>query len=271
MLARLGDPYTRVLPPDEAAAFQVASDGALQGVGLLIASDVTSGRVVVVAPVEGGPADRAGIRAGDEVLAIDGTPTTGWDGRSAAALLRGLSGSSVVVDVARVDDVPGVASRPGGVHGGDGGMGGLLSTAGARAGGAAASAALSPASPRSPHVSVRHVSLRREPVELSPVAYAALPARGGHTLGYVRLATFSQRAASDVQRAVVALEAQGADAFILDLRGNPGGLVRAGMDVTRLWLGGSAPVFNVVGRDDAGGDAAVVQARNGGDGVGGGA
>ena len=150
-------------------------------------------------------------------------------------------------------------------------MGGLLSTAGARAGGAAASAALSPASPRSPHVSVRHVSLRREPVELSPVAYAALPARGGHTLGYVRLATFSQRAASDVQRAVVALEAQGADAFILDLRGNPGGLVRAGMDVTRLWLGGSAPVFNVVGRDDAGGDAAVVQARNGGDGVGGGA
>lgn len=47
------------------AAFRAASDGELQGVGLVISSD--SGKVVVLAPVKGGPAERAGIKPGDEV------------------------------------------------------------------------------------------------------------------------------------------------------------------------------------------------------------
>ena len=45
----------------------MSSDGEVQGVGLLIASDPSSGRLVVLAPIIGGPADRAGMRPGDEV------------------------------------------------------------------------------------------------------------------------------------------------------------------------------------------------------------
>jgi hypothetical protein len=51
----------------EYADFRVSSDGEVQGVGLLIASDPSSGRLVVLAPIQGGPADRAGIQPGDEV------------------------------------------------------------------------------------------------------------------------------------------------------------------------------------------------------------
>ena len=51
----------------EYADFRVSSDGEVQGVGLLIAADPTSGRLVVLAPIQGGPADRAGIQPGDEV------------------------------------------------------------------------------------------------------------------------------------------------------------------------------------------------------------
>ena len=50
----------------EYADFRVSSDGEVQGVGLLIAADPSSGRLVVLAPIQGGPADRAGIQPGDE-------------------------------------------------------------------------------------------------------------------------------------------------------------------------------------------------------------
>ena len=46
----------------------MSSDGEVQGVGLLIAADPTSGKLVVLAPIQGGPADRAGIQPGDEVI-----------------------------------------------------------------------------------------------------------------------------------------------------------------------------------------------------------
>ena len=51
----------------EYADFRVSSDGEVQGVGLLIAADPSNGKLVVLAPIMGGPADRAGIRPGDEV------------------------------------------------------------------------------------------------------------------------------------------------------------------------------------------------------------
>jgi C-terminal processing protease CtpA/Prc len=40
-------------------------------------------------------------------------------------------------------------------------------------------------------------------------------------------------------------QAGGAEGYVLDLRNNPGGLVRAGLDIARLWLDGSAAIFNV--------------------------
>lgn len=42
------------------------------------------------------------------------------------------------------------------------------------------------------------------------------------------------------------------DGFILDLRNNPGGLVKAGLDVARLWMDGSPTIFNVQGREEGG-------------------
>ncbi len=50
------------------------------------------------------------------------------------------------------------------------------------------------------------------------------------------------------------------EGYILDMRNNPGGLLRAGLDVARLWLDGEAAVFNVQGRDEEG-RMAVTQVR----------
>ena len=60
-------PNAPLSPCREYANFRVSSDGEVQGVGLLIAADPTSGKLVVLAPIQGGPADRAGIKPGDEV------------------------------------------------------------------------------------------------------------------------------------------------------------------------------------------------------------
>jgi C-terminal processing protease CtpA/Prc len=214
MLGSLGDPYTRWLPPREYADFRVGSDGELQGVGLLIASDPASGRLLVLAPISGSPAERAGIMPGDEVLSVDGRPTAGWSGDVAATYLRGRHGSHVWVEVARKasasapapgEQIPGLAGQRRDVD---------------------------------EQVQLKRFRLTRERLELSPVFGTALHA-DDHTFGYLRLVNFSARAADDLRSAVAQLQRDGAEAFILDLRNNPGGLVNASVDVAGLWMDGA--------------------------------
>jgi carboxyl-terminal processing protease len=79
--------------------YQRSSDGEVQGVGLLLANDQGSKHVVVVAPMRNGPAERAGLRQGDQLLQIDGQRIEDMDSHSAGQLLRGKTGSSVNVQV----------------------------------------------------------------------------------------------------------------------------------------------------------------------------
>lgn len=61
MVGTLGDPFTRWMSSEEYRSFRVSSDGELKGgVGLLIAQDPSSGRLMVLAPIKGSPAERAG-------------------------------------------------------------------------------------------------------------------------------------------------------------------------------------------------------------------
>jgi carboxyl-terminal processing protease len=101
MIQELDDPYTRWVPAEEYNSFRVSSDGELQGVGLLIAQDRMSGRLLVLSPIKGSPAERAGLLPGDEVVSVDGNSTRGMDETAAAKVLRGQQGSSVMVEVAR--------------------------------------------------------------------------------------------------------------------------------------------------------------------------
>ena len=95
----LNDPYTFFLPPVENKQFEDDMQGRFEGVGMEIA--VRDQIVTVVAPLRGTPAERAGIRAGDRLLEIDGTPTRGMDVGAAVQLIRGEKGSTVVLSIAR--------------------------------------------------------------------------------------------------------------------------------------------------------------------------
>lgn len=93
--------------------FRVSSDGELHGVGLLIANEPYNNHLLVLGSIRGGPADRAGIVSGDEVLSINGASTDGWTGEMAAKVLRGQGGTEVKVKIARrTEGIPGVPGRP---------------------------------------------------------------------------------------------------------------------------------------------------------------
>ena len=99
LASSLGDPYTFFLPPQQAQQFSADMSGQFEGVGMEIA--VRNQILTVVAPLKGTPAERAGIKAGDQVLKIDGKPTTGMDVDSAINVIRGPKGTQVTLTIAR--------------------------------------------------------------------------------------------------------------------------------------------------------------------------
>jgi carboxyl-terminal processing protease len=88
-----GDPYTVFFPPAEAQAFHDDLEGEFGGVGMELG--LKEGRLVVVAPLKGSPAERAGVRSGDYVVAVDDKPTQGFAVEDAVKVIRGPKGTPV--------------------------------------------------------------------------------------------------------------------------------------------------------------------------------
>ena len=97
MLATLGDPYTRLVRPQEFAALRQSNEGTVSGVGLQLGLRQGDQQVVVIAPLADSPAAEAQITTGTEVLAVDDQSTESLRLERAAALLRGPAGSEVEI------------------------------------------------------------------------------------------------------------------------------------------------------------------------------
>lgn len=103
MLASLNDPYTRFLDPKEFAEETSSIKGSLQGIGIQIG--MKDGNLVVIAPIEGTPAHKAGILTDDMILEIDGVSTKGITIDKAADKIRGDIGTQVTLTVKRKDEI----------------------------------------------------------------------------------------------------------------------------------------------------------------------
>jgi carboxyl-terminal processing protease len=99
LAASLNDPYTFFLPPAANQQFTSDMSGAFEGVGMEI--DVKDGVLTVISPLKGTPAAAAGIRAGDQILKIDGISTEGLDVTSAVQKIRGPAGTTVSLTMLR--------------------------------------------------------------------------------------------------------------------------------------------------------------------------
>jgi carboxyl-terminal processing protease len=95
MLQSLDDPYTRFLDPREFKEMQIDTSGELSGVGIQLSLDKETKELVVVSPIEGSPASRAGVQPKDVIVSIDGKSTKGMSTEDAVKLIRGKAGTTV--------------------------------------------------------------------------------------------------------------------------------------------------------------------------------
>ncbi len=101
MLAALDDPYTRFLDPREFKEMQIDTSGELSGVGIQLSLDKDTKNLVVIAPIEGSPASKAGVQPQDVIAAIDGKSTKGMSTEDAVKLIRGQAGTTVTLTLRR--------------------------------------------------------------------------------------------------------------------------------------------------------------------------
>ena len=99
LAASYSDPYTIYFPPKEAKEFADNISGSFAGVGMEI--DVKDGVLTVVAPLKGTPAEKAGIKAGDQIVTIDGKSTDGISTDKAVTKIRGSAGTKVKFTIIR--------------------------------------------------------------------------------------------------------------------------------------------------------------------------
>ncbi len=197
MLKSLDDPFTRFLDPDQYRSLQVNTSGELTGVGLQIALNSETGILEVITPIQGSPAERAGLKPRDRILQIEGLSTENITLDEAAARMRGPIGTVVTLLIGR-------EGQPN-----------------------------------------REVVLVRDRIELNPVLADLRLSPEGMPIGYIRLSQFNANAALELANAINSMEEQGSTAYILDLRNNPGGLLKAGIEVARQWLDSGMVVYTV--------------------------
>jgi len=99
MVNSLGDPYTVFFSPDDSKKFNESAEGVFEGIGAEI--DKRNGQILIVAPLEGTPAQKAGLRAGDKILKIDDKTTDNMTTEEAVTLIRGPKDTEVTLTILR--------------------------------------------------------------------------------------------------------------------------------------------------------------------------
>jgi carboxyl-terminal processing protease len=100
MVGSTGDPYTAYIPPDAAQIINEDSTGSYEGIGAFV-EDAPGGGVYVFRVFEGGPAEEAGVLAGDIIIAVDGVDVTQKFLRESLLLIRGPADTQVVLTIYR--------------------------------------------------------------------------------------------------------------------------------------------------------------------------
>lgn len=191
------DEYSGYLSPKTSSDLDETLSQQFGGIGVQITIDPQSQRWIVFSPIAGSPADEAGIRAGDEILKIDGQSTLNMPAREVHELIRGKPGDAVVLTVRHADD----------------------------------------AAPREVKLvrTIIHVPSVLGDTRQSDGKWNFWLA-GHERIGYVRIETFGAKTATELEEVLKQLTARPLRGLILDVRDDPGGLMDAAIDVCRLFV-----------------------------------
>ncbi len=97
MVNSLGDPYTVFLTPEQNGDFKEDLQGSFEGIGAQLGEK--DDRIVVIAPLADSPAEKAGLKAGDWIIKVDGEETVNWTVPEAVTKIRGQRGTTVTLNI----------------------------------------------------------------------------------------------------------------------------------------------------------------------------
>ena len=178
------DPYTVFLTEEEKEPIERLSTGKYGGVGIRIT--LRNDTLTAISPMDGGPAKRAGIQPGDQIIKVDTIFTSKLSLNEASKKLRGKPGTKVVLTIQR----PGQKDN-------------------------------------------LEVQIIREKINVPVISYSGMIDK---KTGYIKLAGFSRGATEEVVKIIKQFEKNDEFSnFILDLRGNPGGLLQEAIGIAELF------------------------------------
>ncbi len=183
MAAATKDPYTAYLNAKDSKEFNDQLQGTFSGIGAELGKD-SQDNLIIVAPIEGFPAAKAGLRSQDIIVSIDGQSTAGLSVDEAVSKIRGKKNTTVELRILRN---------------------------------------------KSEDLSL---TIARDDIKIASVKWQILDGN----IGYIRINQFSDDTAALAQKAAQEFKDKGVKGIVLDLRGNPGGLVNASVAVASLWL-----------------------------------
>ncbi|APS38128.1 carboxyl-terminal processing protease [Salegentibacter agarivorans] len=180
MLADL-DPYTNYWNEQDVEAARINNSGEYSGIGATV--QVIEDALLIMEPYRGYPADEAGLKAGDEIIEIEGIKVADYTD-DVGELLNGSPDSQINIKYRRQGEI-------------------------------------------------KSTELTRSAINLKAVPFYELL---DEKTGYIVLSRFNAKASSETIRALKDLKNQGAEEIILDLRGNPGGLLTEAINVSNIFL-----------------------------------
>ncbi len=224
VLNSLNDPHTAYLTEDELRSGSLELHATYDGIGASVSDQ--SGQVQIVAPFRESPAEKAGIKAGDILLEVDGEPTDGWSDQEAVRRIRGLRGTTVTLKVKHLDGTEQTISI---VRG---------------------------------EIDIQSVFVEPNLEVIPGESGTNLVDRDGKVasdIAYINISQFHEKTLAELKSALTGVEAK-YKGLIIDVRGNPGGLLSATVAVADEFMNSGVVLSEV----DAAGKKSSWTAKQGG-------
>ena len=198
MLEALDDRYTSYISPSTFKIDQQGFQGNFGGIGAQVEASPDRRGVIITRPLPNTPAEKAGIRAGDRILAVDGVDALEWSVLEAVNKIRGEKGTPVTLTVEHVGSLDPV-----------------------------------------------DITIIRGTIDDPSVMVIEVP---DTNYGRIRISQFTAQTSRELRKGMQQLVDNGAKGIILDLRGNPGGLLSATVDVASEFLTDGLVTYEVDSR-----------------------
>lgn len=209
MIKSLDDPYSAYMDKKEASSFHESISSSFEGIGAEIQEQ--DEKIMVVSPIKGSPAEKAGVKPNDIILSVDGKSVEGLSSSEAVLKIRGEKGTKVNLSISRAGE-----SEP------------------------------------------IELTIKRDTIPIETV-YAEMLDDG---VAKVQVTSFSEHTVQELKTALEEMSKKDMKGLVLDLRGNPGGLLDQAIEMASLFIPNGEVVLQV---EERSGKKVVYKSKNDGE------